>query len=177
MYRNRSLRIFLILMIISAVNMFIGCKGNDVGSKINTTFDIEKTSTEELIKKVESNGKYWQGISVFIVWDYSKHEKYQEWETQYTKFYNIEDAEELENQIKSSKYMRVEYLYDAWFNDCCYELVKNQFSNGEYKRLRVNRLYFIYSSVEDLRKDYDNLVEFAKKDFVDKVVIKELEGI
>ncbi len=109
------------------------------------------------IKIDDIEGGAWRGIEVFIICDYSKHPKYDEWMEGYN------------SSGESYKYVYLNKLH--------YELVKDKFPNGRFDSFSLAEfLYFTYPSWKELYFDYHNIDLISKEDYVEKVVIHESKG-
>ncbi len=149
-------RLFIIFTCLMAITCLYGCNKNN--SKIEIKDGIEKYLDGDYTDFKED-----EQIVVYIVCDYSKHEKYDEWIEKYNLKYSYDDPRE-------------QYLdhYDKLLNGACYELVKDKFKNGRFILIGIGDfLYFNYESLEDLKKDYKEIKKISKQEYVERICIQK----
>ncbi len=147
-------RLFIIFTCLMVITCLYGCNKNN--SKIEIKDGIEKYLDGDYTDFKED-----EQIVVYIVCDYSKHEKYDEWIEKYNLKYSYESG-------------RDKYLdhYDKLLNGACYELVKEKFKYGKFELMAIGEfLQFSYTSIEDFKKDYKEIKKISKQEYVIKIYI------
>ena len=145
----------------------------------------------------------WYGISVYIFCDYSKHPKYNEWIEKYGLKGVYDGEESVSNQKyndRSAEYDNKNYFY--LLNSECYELIKDGFPTSNtflpdglaewivlnYSTRWIDKEFDPNETMEQAMKnmdsikesfyqsrDYSNLFELAKEDYVTHIDIVEYE--
>lgn len=161
---------------------------NNISSKIQ----IERSSVygeDAVVGAKPTLGQY--GIEVYIVVDYSKHPKYDEWIAKYG-LKGVYSSTQEKRYDRSEEYDNKNYYY--LLSGAYYETIKDGFSLGvyypSYLSEEVILFYFAKKSndetIEEAQvnmqemldlfyssQDYLSLLELTNEDIVEKIIIKE----
>lgn len=145
-------RVFIFLITIILIMCSSGC--GKIDSKIQICYDDKTRFVDEGFVFKESDDEHYTAIEVFVVCDYSRHEKYDEWMEEYY-------LKDYENNL------------DKWLNGVCYETIKDKYKHGEFTQLNfMPVMHFTYMTLDDLSKDYIEFVKLSKKNYVRQVYIR-----
>ena len=174
---HKRLIIFSNSPIYLLIILFIGIVAIGIFNKVKTRGDITSYKYNKLFTEYSNNSEK-QNINIYVLCDYSKHSKYNEWIEKY-EFNDINNYDSDYNKYVSEYYKVL--------NNECYELIKNNFQSLNYLPNSVSEwMCFSYQNLNGFSseyssqsidrfyqsKDYINLRNLSKEDYVERIVIE-----